>query len=68
MQHQEMYSPSQDFVHLSRRLQPGERVPACPSLVEQLLAASAAVARTDAPLGAREPDATESTDAEDWAD
>lgn len=68
MQHQEMFPPSQDFVHLLRRLNPGERVPACPSLVEQLLAASAAAARLEARGEAVGAAATGSTDADDWED
>lgn len=68
MQHQEMFPPSQDFVHVSRRLNPGERVPACPSLVEQLLAASAAAARLEARGEAVDAAADESTDADDWED
>jgi hypothetical protein len=66
MQHREMYPPSQDFVHLSRRLNPGERVPACPTLVEQLLAASAAAARLEVHGEPTVTPAPEAADADDW--
>jgi hypothetical protein len=68
MQHHETYPSSQGFVHLSRRLAPGERVPACPSLVEQLLAASAAVARQEAQEEPMEAHAAERADAGDRDD
>jgi hypothetical protein len=63
-----MYPPSQDFVHLSRRLNPGERIPACPSLVEQLLAASAAAAELNTRAEQIDPPAPELADTGDWND
>ena len=68
MQHREMYPPSLDFIHLSRRLHPGERVPTCPSLVEQLLAASAAASQLERRVDEIEIPAPEFADAEDWDD
>lgn len=65
MQQRETYPPSQGFVHLQRRLAPGERVPACPSLVEQLLAAGAAAVPREEPVPAP---AAAADDAGDWDD
>lgn len=66
MQHREMYPPSQDFVHLSRRLNPGERVPACPSLVEQLLAASAMASQLGSHVEEIEIPEPDFAETEDW--
>ncbi|MGA8054083.1 MAG: hypothetical protein WCA12_09540 [Burkholderiales bacterium] len=46
MEYREQLQPGTGFVHLLRGLQPGEQVPAMPSLAEQLVALQTAMPMT----------------------
>lgn len=55
MDYREQLQPGVGFLHLQRTLQPGERIPALPSLLAQLSALQCAMGNSVAPEMQPEP-------------